>query len=105
MAAMGWVHRHKRHGALFALVNAVMYGSVTVAVRGMTRTESANTLVIWQLSVLAFFHSFLLFFGWVWPTPLVEDISVTSAICPSLRSSGLATLVATVSGLAPGSEA
>ncbi len=55
-------------GALFALVNAIMYGSVTVAVRGMTRTESANTLVIWQLTVLAFFHSFLLFFGWRWPT-------------------------------------
>jgi drug/metabolite transporter (DMT)-like permease len=57
-------------GALFALTNAVMYGTVTVAVRGMTRTESANTLVIWQLAVLAFFHSFLLFFGWRWPTPL-----------------------------------
>jgi drug/metabolite transporter (DMT)-like permease len=57
-------------GALFALVNAIMYGSVTVAVRGMTRTESANTLVIWQLTVLAFFHSFLLFFGWRWPTLL-----------------------------------
>jgi len=57
-------------GALFALINAVMYGSVTVAVRGMTRTESANTLVIWQLTVLAFFHAFLLFFGWRWPTPL-----------------------------------
>ena len=47
-----------------------MYGTVTIAVRGMTRTESANTLVIWQLSVLAFFHSFLLLFGWRWPTPL-----------------------------------
>ena len=57
-------------GALFALVNAIMYGSVTVAVRGMTRTESANTLVIWQLAVLTFFHSFLLVFGWRWPTPL-----------------------------------
>jgi drug/metabolite transporter (DMT)-like permease len=57
-------------GALFALVNAVMYGTVTIAVRGMTRTESANTLVIWQLSVLAFFHSFLLLFGWRSPTPL-----------------------------------
>jgi drug/metabolite transporter (DMT)-like permease len=57
-------------GALFALINAVMYGTVTVAVRGMARTESANTLVMWQLSVLAFFHSFLLFFGWRWPTPL-----------------------------------
>ena len=57
-------------GALFALVNAVMYGTVTVAVRGMTRTELANTLVIWQLAVLAFFHSFLLVFGWRWPTPI-----------------------------------
>ncbi len=55
-------------GALFALVNAIMYGTVTVAVRGMTRTESANTLVIWQLAVLTFFHSFLLVFGWRWPT-------------------------------------
>ncbi|MFZ3361401.1 MAG: DMT family transporter [Xanthobacteraceae bacterium] len=50
-------------GALFALINAIMYGTVTVAVRSMTRTESANTLVIWQLAVLTFFHSFLLFFG------------------------------------------
>jgi len=56
-------------GALFALINAVMYGTVTVAVRGMTRTESANTLVIWQCLGLAFFHSFLLFFGWRWPSP------------------------------------
>jgi drug/metabolite transporter (DMT)-like permease len=57
-------------GALFALTNAVMYGTVTVAVRGMTRTESANTLVIWQLTVLAFFHSFLLLFGWRWPSAI-----------------------------------
>jgi drug/metabolite transporter (DMT)-like permease len=57
-------------GALFALINAVMYGTVTVAVRGMTKTESANTLVIWQLTVLTFFHSFLLFFGWRWPSLL-----------------------------------
>jgi drug/metabolite transporter (DMT)-like permease len=57
-------------GALFALINAVMYGTVTVAVRGMAKTESANTLVIWQLAVLTFFHSFLLFFGWRTPTPL-----------------------------------
>jgi drug/metabolite transporter (DMT)-like permease len=57
-------------GALFALINAVMYGTVTVAVRGMTRTESANTLVIWQCLGLAFFHSFLLFFGWRWPSPM-----------------------------------
>jgi drug/metabolite transporter (DMT)-like permease len=53
---------------LGALTNAVMYGTVTVAVRGMARTESANTLVMWQLVVLAFSHSFLLLFGWRWPT-------------------------------------
>ena len=57
-------------GALFAPGNAVMYGSVTVAVRGMTRTESAKTLIIWQLTTIAFFHSFLLLFGWRWPAPL-----------------------------------
>jgi drug/metabolite transporter (DMT)-like permease len=57
-------------GALFALINAVMYGTVTVAVRGMARTESANTLLIWQLTVLAALHSTLLVFGWRWPTPI-----------------------------------
>ena len=57
-------------GALFALGNAVLYGSVTVAVRSMTKTESANTLMIWQLTVIAFFHSFLLLFGVRWPAPI-----------------------------------
>ncbi len=55
-------------GALFALANAVMYGSVTVAVRGMSKTESANTLLMWQLATLAVFHAFLLVFGFRWPT-------------------------------------
>ncbi len=57
-------------GALFALGNAVLYGSVTVAVRGMSKTESANTLMIWQLTTLAFLHSFLLLFGWRRPEPV-----------------------------------
>jgi drug/metabolite transporter (DMT)-like permease len=56
-------------GALFALANAVMYGSVTVAVRGMSKTESANTLLMWQMATLAVFHTFLLVFGFRWPTP------------------------------------
>lgn len=56
-------------GALFALANAVMYGSVTVAVRGMTRTESADTLLMWQMATLALFHSALLVFGFRLPTP------------------------------------
>ena len=55
-------------GALFALANAVMYGSVTVAVRGMTKTESTNTLLMWQMLTIAICHSFLLLFGFRWPT-------------------------------------
>lgn len=55
-------------GALFALANAVMYGSVTVAVRGMTKTESANTLLMWQVSTMAALHTFLLLFGFKWPS-------------------------------------
>jgi drug/metabolite transporter (DMT)-like permease len=56
-------------GALFALANAVMYGSVTVAVRGMTKTEPANTLLMWQMVTIAVFHTFLLAFGFVLPSP------------------------------------
>lgn len=55
-------------GALFALANAVMYGSVTVAVRGMTKTENANTLLMWQMITLAMFHTLLLVFGFRFPT-------------------------------------
>jgi drug/metabolite transporter (DMT)-like permease len=55
-------------GALFALANAVMYGSVTVAVRGMTKTESTLTLLMWQMATVAAFHSLLLVFGFAWPT-------------------------------------
>jgi drug/metabolite transporter (DMT)-like permease len=55
-------------GALFALGNAVMYGSVTVAVRGMTATETPNTLLMWQMVTMTICHSFLLLFGFRWPT-------------------------------------
>jgi drug/metabolite transporter (DMT)-like permease len=55
-------------GALFALGNAVLYGSVTAAVRGMTSTESAETLTLYQLTVLTFCFALLLPWGWIWPT-------------------------------------
>ncbi len=61
-------------GAIFALMNAIMLGTVTVAVRGMTRTESVNTLLIWQLATVSIFHSLLLPFGFKWPTP--TDLSL-----------------------------
>jgi drug/metabolite transporter (DMT)-like permease len=57
-------------GALFALANAIMYGSVTVAVRGMTATESALTLLMWQMVVIAILHTFLLAFGFRMPTAM-----------------------------------
>jgi drug/metabolite transporter (DMT)-like permease len=40
-------------GALFALGNAVLFGSVTAAVRGLSKTESAETLTMYQMVLLA----------------------------------------------------
>jgi drug/metabolite transporter (DMT)-like permease len=58
-----------RIGALFALTNAVLYGSVTAAVRGMTKTESAETLTIYQMVFLTLFFTLgLPVFGFIWPT-------------------------------------
>ena len=67
-------------GALFALGNAMMYGSVTVAVRGMTATELTNTLLMWQMVTIAVFHSFLLVLGFQWPTPGDAAMLVLSGI-------------------------
>lgn len=57
-----------RLGALFALGNAVLLGSVTAAVRGMTTTESVETLTMYQMVFLVIFFALALpFFGFVWP--------------------------------------
>jgi drug/metabolite transporter (DMT)-like permease len=61
-------------GALFALGNAIMYGSVTVAVRGMTATESPSTLLMWQMVIMTVCHLPLLAFGFRWPT--AEDAAM-----------------------------
>jgi len=71
-------------GALFALANAVMYGSVTVAVRGMTATESAPTLLMWQMVTIAVFHTFLLAFGFKWPTALDATMLICSGVANAL---------------------
>jgi drug/metabolite transporter (DMT)-like permease len=55
-------------GALFALGNAVLYATVTVAVRGMTSTESTQTLTMYQMVLLTAFLALLLPFGVVIPT-------------------------------------
>jgi len=71
-------------GALFALANAIMYGSVTVAVRGMTATESTNTLLMWQLAILAVVHTCLLVFGFRVPTATDAALLVASGIANAL---------------------
>src|SRR5262245_25079775 len=55
-------------GALFALANAMIYGSVTAAVRGMTATESAETLLMYQLLLITLFFSLLLPLGLLVPS-------------------------------------
>lgn len=57
-----------RIGALFAIGNAVLFGSVTAAVRGMTTTESAETLTMYQMLLLTvFFAAAMTVFGFAWP--------------------------------------
>src|SRR3954454_8400327 len=55
-------------GALFALGNAVLFGTVTAGVRGMTLTESSETLTMYQLVYLSCAYSLMLPFGVVVPT-------------------------------------
>ena len=55
-------------GALFALTNAVLYGTVTAAVRSMTATESAATLTLYQLLLITGFFALVAPFGFIMPT-------------------------------------
>jgi drug/metabolite transporter (DMT)-like permease len=55
-------------GSLFALANAVLFGTVTVGVRRMTATESAETLTMYQMMFLTVFFAAALPLGWVTPT-------------------------------------
>ena len=58
-----------RLGAMFALANAVLFGSVTAAVRGMTTTESTETLTMYQMIFLTLFFALPLPLFFAWPTP------------------------------------
>ena len=55
-------------GALFALANAVLYGTVTAGVRGLTATESTETLTLYQMLIMSAAFSLMLPFGFVVPT-------------------------------------
>jgi drug/metabolite transporter (DMT)-like permease len=67
-------------GAIFALLNAIMVGTVTMAVRGMTATESGNTLLMWQLATIAAFHALLLPLGFQIPTVTDGALLVLSGL-------------------------
>jgi drug/metabolite transporter (DMT)-like permease len=55
-------------GALFALTNAILYGTVTAAVRGMTATESAATLTLYQLVLITGFFGLIAPYHFTMPT-------------------------------------
>jgi drug/metabolite transporter (DMT)-like permease len=55
-------------GSLFALANAILFGTVTVGVRGMTATESTETSTIYQMVFLTAFFAASSPFGWMTPT-------------------------------------
>jgi drug/metabolite transporter (DMT)-like permease len=58
-----------RFGALFAIANAVLYGSVTAAVRGLSATETAETLTMYQMVCLTvFFAAAMAVFGFAVPS-------------------------------------
>src|SRR3954453_198348 len=67
-------------GALFAFGNAVLFGTVVAGVRGMAATESANTLIMFQLTILTTVYAFALLFGFVMPTSLDALIMIVSGI-------------------------
>ena len=67
-------------GSLFALGNAILYGSVAAAVRGMTATESAETLIMYQMVFLTVFFAPMLPFGFTMPTAFDGAILIATGI-------------------------
>ena len=67
-------------GALFALGNAVLFGTVVAGVRGMTRTESTATLIMYQLTLLTALYGLTLPFGFVMPTSFDTLIMLVSGL-------------------------
>ncbi|MBN8920497.1 MAG: DMT family transporter [Rhizobiales bacterium] len=67
-------------GAAFALANAVLYGTVTVAVRRMAQSESPQTLTMYQMVVISCFTALLLPFGFEMPTRFDAGLMVASGV-------------------------
>jgi len=67
-------------GALFALGNAVLFGTVVAGVRGMSSTESTETLIMYQLSLLTLAYALFLPFGFIMPTGFDALVMIGSGI-------------------------
>ena len=67
-------------GALFALGNAVLFGTVVAGVRGMAATESTETLIMYQLTLLTVCYALFLPFGFTMPTAFDALIMIGSGI-------------------------
>jgi drug/metabolite transporter (DMT)-like permease len=67
-------------GALFALGNAVLFGTVVAGVRGMSTTESTETLIMYQLTLLTFAYAFFLPFGFIMPTGFDAVVMIGSGV-------------------------
>jgi len=60
-------------GAVFAIANAVMFGSITAAVRGLSATESTETMVMHQMVFhTAFFAAGSAIVGITWPASGID---------------------------------
>ncbi len=69
-------------GALFAVANAVLYGSVTAAVRGMSATKSPQTLTIYQMLFMTLFFAVSLpVFGFSVPGGRDAAAMVAAGVC------------------------
>ncbi len=68
-------------GALYALGNSLLFGTVTVGVRGMTTTESAKTLTIYQLIWLSILYGMTLPFFFVMPNWSDMPLIVGNGVC------------------------
>jgi drug/metabolite transporter (DMT)-like permease len=67
-------------GAVFAIGNAILYGSVTAGVRGMTATESAETLIMYQMVLLTVIFTAFLPFGFIVPRWIDGTVMVVIGI-------------------------
>ena len=67
-------------GALFALGNAILFGTVVAGVRGMAATESTETLIMYQLTLLTVSYALFLPFGFTTPTVFDAFIMIASGV-------------------------